>query len=264
MRERRYETRNRFLQLARSRRRLAICGHAGSHVGAPSPIARKPAIFLKLGVGPRHRIRCNAEITRELSHRRQAVTGTQLTALDQAAELIHDLLKRRQIGIDRDKMLVHDAERDRPLKCREYNITQAHSPAHVTSETRYKIRCSGRIVGKPTFTKAVNTMMLPIASTTDIPAFRDREARSRKRSDWISSPFSWTGALAMRQAMPAMTSAQMPTINAAARCSPRITYGARINTDATAIATQTVGTVSAAGRGVSEAILRLRACSFST
>lgn len=90
-------------------RPLVARGGVRSDVGAASAIAREPTFFLKFGVRPGHRIGSNAEITRELSYRRQSITRAQLPALDETAQLIHDLLERCgfQIRINREKKFIH-------------------------------------------------------------------------------------------------------------------------------------------------------------
>ena len=104
---------------------------------ASPSFAREPACFLKFGVCPRHRVRSDAEIAGELPYRRQRITGTQLATLDEAAQLIHDLLEGRgfSIRIDREEQLVHEAAAHdkRSSRC-TYHATHAHNDAHATSE----------------------------------------------------------------------------------------------------------------------------------
>lgn len=102
MRERLQKLRDRFVQLVCSRR-FITAAYARSDASAATPIGHNQAFLLQFGVRARHRIGCDAEIACQLTHGWQRVTCAQLAALYEVTELVHDLLERREIGIDRKK-----------------------------------------------------------------------------------------------------------------------------------------------------------------
>jgi len=112
MRERLQKLRDCFVQLSGSRRFIASA-HARSDAGAATPVGRNQTFLLQFGVRTRHRIGSNAEIACQLTHGGQRIARPQLAAFYEAAELIHDLLKRCQIGIDREEQLLQDVESPR-------------------------------------------------------------------------------------------------------------------------------------------------------
>jgi len=112
MRERLHKLRDCFVQLSGSRRFIAGA-HVRSDAGAATPAGRNQAFLLQFGVRARHRIWSDAEIACQLAHGGQRVAGTQLTAFYEVAELIHDLLKRCEIRIDREKQIAHEVDDNR-------------------------------------------------------------------------------------------------------------------------------------------------------
>ena len=107
MRERLQKLRDCFVQLSGSRRFIASA-HARSDAGAATPVGHNQALLLQFGVRARHRIGSDAEVTCQLTHGGQRVACAQLAAFYKAAELIHDLLKRCEIGIDRKEQFPQD------------------------------------------------------------------------------------------------------------------------------------------------------------
>jgi len=102
MREPLQKLRDCFVQLSGSRRFIAGA-HARGDTGAPTPVGRDQAFLLQFGIRARHRIGSDAKIACQLTHGGQRVACAQLAAFYEAAELIHDLLKRCEIGIDREE-----------------------------------------------------------------------------------------------------------------------------------------------------------------
>ena len=103
---------DRFVQLARSRR--SITGtYTCSNASATAPVGRHQAFVLQLRVRARHGVGSNPEIAGQLTYRRKSVAGPQFAAFYEIAKLIHDLLKRSEIRIDREKQLAQDAAADR-------------------------------------------------------------------------------------------------------------------------------------------------------
>ncbi len=250
-------------------RPLVARGSARRNMSAAAAFTCQPTFFLEFGVRAGNGIWGNAQIARELSHRRKRIAAAHIPTLDKAAQLVHDLLERRsvEVRIDRQKKFVHeDNEHDeRESRCWDHMIhvnTHTANIAQTTSETRRKSRCTAVTTGESAFTKPMKAMTLPTAITAVNPALLERHARSRMRSNCKFSPASCTGELARRHAIVAMTRAQNPTINAAASCSLKMTYGVSIRGDIAAMVTQTVGTASAAGRGASDATRRLCKCSL--
>lgn len=112
MRERLQKLPDCVVQLLGSRRFIAGA-YVRSDAGAATPIGRDQAFLLQFGVRARHRIGSHAQITSQLAHGGQRVTCPQLAAFYEAAELIHDLLKRCEIGIDREEQFLQDVESPR-------------------------------------------------------------------------------------------------------------------------------------------------------
>ena len=94
--------RDRFVQFSGSRR-FITSAHTRSDAGAATPVGRNQAFLLQFGVRARHRIGSDAEIACQLTHGGQRVACTQLAVFYEATELIHDLLKRCEIRIDREE-----------------------------------------------------------------------------------------------------------------------------------------------------------------
>jgi hypothetical protein len=101
--------RDRLVQLTGPRHFIAGT-HAGGDAGAASPIAREQTFFLQLGVRARDRIWRDAKVACKLAYGGQRIACAQVTALDELAELVHDLLKRCEIGIDGEENFRHDVE----------------------------------------------------------------------------------------------------------------------------------------------------------
>jgi hypothetical protein len=51
-----------------------------------------------------------------LTHGWEGIACAQFAAFYEASELIHNLLKRCEIGVDREKQIAHDAEEDWRLR----------------------------------------------------------------------------------------------------------------------------------------------------
>lgn len=133
---------DRFVQLTGSRRFIAG-SHARSDAGAATPVGSNQAFLLQFGVGARNRIWRDAEIARELPNRGQCVAGAQFAAFDKAAKLVHDLLERRKIGIDREEQIAHDADEGWRPKNVQYRMTEMADTAQVHQETLWSVRSSG-------------------------------------------------------------------------------------------------------------------------
>lgn len=99
MRESLHNLRNCFVELTGTRWFIAGT-HARSDAGAATPIRRNQAFFLQFGICARYGVGSDAEIACQLTYGGQRVAGTELATFYQAAKLIHDLLKRREIRID--------------------------------------------------------------------------------------------------------------------------------------------------------------------
>lgn len=84
-------------------RRFITDTHAQGDTSAATPVRCNQTFLLQFGIRARHGIGSDAEIARQLTYGGQRVAGAQLAAFYKAAKLIHDLLKRRVIRIDREK-----------------------------------------------------------------------------------------------------------------------------------------------------------------
>lgn len=147
MSERLHNVRDRFVQFTGARWSIADT-HARSDAGAAAPIRRNQAFLLQFGVCARHGVGSDAEIACQLAYGGQCIAGAQFATFYQAAKLIHDLLKRREIRIDCEIQLAHDAEEAWRPRYVQYKRSETPDSAHVHQETLSSVRCNGSTVGR--------------------------------------------------------------------------------------------------------------------